>query len=169
MASLPQNARVTTEGVAQMLGQQAARLKYLAESFRIPVLVTNQVTTAFGSASERGADFAFQQVDAEGAASASQRGRRLESQLVAALGTKWAHCVNTRLLLEAAEGGRWVTVAKSAGASHRTVPYAVTPAGIMEVELALGDSGAYVGQSGGDVQRMSIRNQPADTMGSGFT
>jgi len=149
-----------------MLGQQAARLKYLAESFRIPVLVTNQVTTASGSASERGADFAFQQADA---ASSSQRGRRVDSQLVAALGTKWAHCVNTRLLLEAAEGGRWVTVAKSAGASHRTVPYAVTPAGVIEVEVAPGNAGAYVGQSGGDVQRMSIRNQAADTIGSGFT
>lgn len=150
-----------------MLGQQAARLKYLAESFRIPVLVTNQVTTAFGSASERGADFAFQQADAAGA-SGSQRGRRVESQLVAALGTKWAHCVNTRLLLEAAEGGRWVTIAKSAGASHSTVPYAVTPAGVVEVEMAPGDSGAYIGRSGGDVQRMSIRNQAAD-VGLGFT
>jgi len=33
----------------EMLGQQAARLKFLAESFCIPIVVTNQVTTSFGT------------------------------------------------------------------------------------------------------------------------
>lgn len=66
-----------TAGYTQMLGQQAARLKYLAESFRIPVLVTNQVTTTFGAAAERGADFAFLRDDATHAASLSQVRRLL--------------------------------------------------------------------------------------------
>lgn len=64
----------------RMLGQQASRLKALAESFRIPVLVTNQVTTAVG---------------------------REGGGLVAALGPMWAHAVNTRLVLAAQQGERW--------------------------------------------------------------
>jgi hypothetical protein len=97
-----------------------------------------------------------------------QKGRRVDSQLVAALGTKWAHCVNTRLLLEALHGGRCVTVAKSAGASHRTVAYAVTPAGVVELQTQLDDhDDAAGGEGGGDVHRMRIRNQAADM--TGFT
>jgi RAD51-like protein 1 len=63
------------------LGQQASRLKYLAESFGIPVLVTNQVTTQMGGSGGEG------------------RG------LTAALGVVWAHAVNTRLVLAQERGG----------------------------------------------------------------
>jgi hypothetical protein len=60
---------------------QASRLKYLAETFSIPVLVTNQVTTRIGGGGGGG------------------------GHLTAALGTLWAHAVNTRLVLELAQGG----------------------------------------------------------------
>jgi RAD51-like protein 1 len=66
---------------------QASRLKYLAETFHIPVLVTNQVTThiggSFGGGSTGGG-----------------------GHLTAALGTLWAHAVNTRLVLEMVQGAR---------------------------------------------------------------
>lgn len=71
----------------RMLGRQASRLKFLAESFRIPVLVTNQVTTAIGG---RGG----------GGVRAQEQGTRL----MAALGPMWAHAVNTRLVLAAQQG-----------------------------------------------------------------
>ena len=61
----------------RLLGRQASRLKFLAESFRIPVLVTNQVTTAIGKAG---------------------------GGLTAALGPMFAHAVNTRLIMSAELG-----------------------------------------------------------------
>ena len=75
----------------ELLGEQASRLKALAEAFRIPVIVTNQVTTARGDA----AGFAE--------ARSGPLGAGAEAQLVASLGTKWAHDVNLRLALETSE------------------------------------------------------------------
>jgi len=66
----------------KLLGQQASALKLLSESFQIPVLVTNQITTRFNDNSG-GCD---------------------TSSLVPALGPMWAHAVNTRLTLSRKEG-----------------------------------------------------------------
>ena len=57
----------------QWLNKQASLLKFIAERFDIPVIVTNQVTTTFRSSSNN-------------------------SNLLPALGNTWSHCVNTRLL-----------------------------------------------------------------------
>lgn len=57
-----------------LLMKEATILKYLAETFSIPVIVTNQVTTA--------------------------RNAQEESVLQAALGNTWSHSVNTRLIIE---------------------------------------------------------------------
>jgi RAD51-like protein 1 len=65
---------------------QASRLKYLAEAFSIPILVTNQVTTYIGDSS------------------AGSGGSGGGGHLTAALGTLWAHAVNTRLVLESVQG-----------------------------------------------------------------
>ena len=61
-----------------MLGRQAQAMKAAAEKFCIPVVVTNQITTRIKSADAQ-----------EGCG----------SYITAALGTKWAHCVNTRVML----------------------------------------------------------------------
>jgi RAD51-like protein 1 len=66
-----------------LLSVQASRLKYLAEAFSIPILVTNQVTTYIGDSSGGGGG---------------------GGHLTAALGTLWAHAVNTRLVLESVQG-----------------------------------------------------------------
>lgn len=66
----------------KLLGQQASALKLLAESFQIPVLVTNQITTKFNNSS----------------------GGYDTGSLVPALGPMWAHAVNTRLTLTREEG-----------------------------------------------------------------
>ncbi|KAL4420437.1 hypothetical protein ABPG75_010093 [Micractinium tetrahymenae] len=94
----------------RMLGQQASRLKYLAEAFRIPVLVTNQVTTHLGDG---------------GGSNGGGAGH-----LTAALGTMWAHAVNTRLVLESAAGNRFVRIAKSPAAPNAAFAYRVTGAGL---------------------------------------
>jgi RAD51-like protein 1 len=93
----------------EMLGQQAARLKFLAEKLQVAVVVTNQVTTKIqeGAGGDGGST----------------------SSLGAALGVKWAHAVNTRLHLEIIEGERYVRVAKSPLCPHVLVPYLITALG----------------------------------------
>ena len=71
----------------ELLGQIASVLKQQAERLHMAALVTNQVTTRVRSADED----AGAADDGGGAGSAT-----------AALGVKWAHCVNTRLVLEGA-------------------------------------------------------------------
>lgn len=70
----------------RVLGQQASALKRLAETYSVPVLVTNQVMAR------------VREADASESSSNSGGG------VAAALGTMWAHAVNTRLVLEAHNG-----------------------------------------------------------------
>ena len=58
--------------------------RYIAESFNIPVLVTNQITTKM---SHDQPDGELEEVIERGV-------------VTAALGNSWSHCVNTRLLLQ---------------------------------------------------------------------
>ncbi|KAL3147194.1 DNA repair protein RAD51 [Trebouxia sp. C0010 RCD-2024] len=103
----------------QMLGQQAAILKSLAETFRIPVVVVNQVTAQVHAP----ANHPFQ-------GSASTGNRQQESHLTAALGTVWAHAVNTRLVLESVADVRYIKVAKSPAAPLAAFAYRITEAGL---------------------------------------
>ncbi|XP_071370947.1 DNA repair protein RAD51 homolog 2 isoform X3 [Centroberyx affinis] len=67
---------------SSLLGQEAATLKYLAHEFRIPVVLTNQITTHVG---DRG----------------SVPSGEVDSGFVtAALGNTWSHSVNTRLIVQ---------------------------------------------------------------------
>ena len=75
----------------ELLGQIASVLKRQAERLHMAALVTNQVTTRARAADE-GADF-FKAGASDASATAAT---------AAALGVKWAHCVNTRLVLEGA-------------------------------------------------------------------
>ena len=71
----------------ELLGQIASVLKQQAERLHMAALVTNQVTTRMRA--DDGADAGESSGAGAGAATA-------------ALGVKWAHCVNTRLVLEGA-------------------------------------------------------------------
>jgi RAD51-like protein 1 len=107
----------------RLLGRQASSLKFLAESFRIPVLVTNQVTTAVTAP--------------QGATDRSTSGG-----LKAALGPMWAHAVNTRLIMAAQQDPntnqqvRTITIAKSPSAPNLSVVYNVTAGGLEWVQHA---------------------------------
>ena len=78
----------------ELLGQIASVLKRQAERLHMAALVTNQVTTRARAADE-GADSNALADAGAGDASAT-------AATAAALGVKWAHCVNTRLVLEGA-------------------------------------------------------------------
>lgn len=87
-----------------LLGAQAARLKQLAEAFRIPVVVTNQVTMTRPPA------------NAFGVAPPPDAGAS-DANIAAALGTKWAHDVNTRLSLELTAAGERLLAVRAAFAA----------------------------------------------------
>ena len=73
---------------SDMLARQASLLKALAEAFRVPVIVTNQVTTVVNS-------------NRDGAAVTA-----VDEELLPALGTTWAHCVSNRFLLADGSGDK---------------------------------------------------------------
>ena len=86
----------------ELLGQIASALKQLAERLGMAAFVTNQVTTRVGARVRHAHDTAGGGGDAAGSG-----GDDADSpgSVTAALGTKWAHCVNTRLVLEGSMDG----------------------------------------------------------------
>ncbi|PNW88342.1 hypothetical protein CHLRE_01g025300v5 [Chlamydomonas reinhardtii] len=102
----------------QVLGRIAASLKALAESLRIPVLVTNQVTTRIGGG---------------GGGGPGPPGSAANGTLTAALGAKWAHCVNLRLVLQRLQERRFLKVAKSPSCANVVLEYVIGPTGLQEV------------------------------------
>jgi hypothetical protein len=77
--------------------------RFLAESFRMPVVVTNQVRaeTGFG-----GKDVTFTDKAKSSVMTNAGIPDGPEVQLTAALGTKWAHSVNIRLIMESISGAK---------------------------------------------------------------
>eukprot|EP00752_Nemacystus_decipiens_P003322 g3073.t2 len=106
-------AREETITRQELLTRQAAVLKSLAYTFSAVVVVTNQVTTSFSSASglqggrhniashknssSRAGNPAFE---------TEVSGGRGESYIIPALGNTWHHCVSNRLILEQHETHR---------------------------------------------------------------
>ncbi|OAE35671.1 hypothetical protein AXG93_1154s1250 [Marchantia polymorpha subsp. ruderalis] len=115
----------------EMLGQQATILKFLAEAFRIPVLVTNQVRTKSDN-QWSGPASANAPHDAHNRAIPIDFGEGgLEQHLTAALGTKWAHSVNVRLVLECTVSGHYlIKIVKSPMSPSVSFPYRLTQGGL---------------------------------------
>ncbi|KAJ1925974.1 DNA repair protein RAD51 [Tieghemiomyces parasiticus] len=132
-----------------LLTWEASSLKHIAETFSIPVVVTNQVTTRFARPRVLGVP-SMSDIDVhEDGLSTS-----------AALGNTWAHLVTTRLtvrtLASPETGGRpspastgatvhrpivvarAITIAKSPIAPACQFPYVITPAGFGEALVNLG-------------------------------
>ncbi|KAG0614936.1 hypothetical protein M758_5G002000 [Ceratodon purpureus] len=116
----------------EILGKQASILKHLAEVHRMPIIVTNQVrfqggpggqATAFSSAGRKEITLTAEEASQEG----------LDLQLTAALGTKWAHAVNIRLVLESLSGNRYIKIAKSPMSATIAFHYEITAAGIEQI------------------------------------
>ncbi|GMH35436.1 hypothetical protein BSKO_03304 [Bryopsis sp. KO-2023] len=92
-----------------MIGQQATKLKAIAEKFKIPILVTNQVMASF-----------------------REEGASDEAAVTAALGTKWAHAINTRLALEGSDENRLIKISKSPNCPHIAVAFEIGQGGIKQ-------------------------------------
>jgi len=97
----------------ELLNRMSAHLKLIADTFRVPVLVTNQVRSM-----PRG-----------------QRGdAAVDEELTPALGVSWAHSVNTRLYLsKGVAGERQMTIMKSSVAPPLVLRYIITDAGMQEL------------------------------------
>ncbi|XP_070569433.1 DNA repair protein RAD51 homolog 2-like isoform X2 [Ptychodera flava] len=78
---------------SNILSKQATQLKYLAESFNIPVVITNQITTRLKSSKHDEKTTNSYGDDIEP-----------ETFVTAALGDSWTHSVNTRLLIQYVDG-----------------------------------------------------------------
>ncbi|EGD80766.1 hypothetical protein PTSG_01354 [Salpingoeca rosetta] len=93
-----------------VLAREATLLKRWAQTYAIPVLVTNQVTTRFDD--NQGGD-AF---------------------VTAALGNTWAHSVNTRLTVNFAPSDalRFLSVIKSPLVASSSIAYRITDQGLVE-------------------------------------
>lgn len=123
IAFLVRSGQGTLHERHELLGEQASRLKTLAEAFRIPVIVTNQVTTRVEPGGR-----AFAEAAADGG---EAPGAHVEAQLAASLGTKWAHDVNLRLSLETAETGqRLLSITKSSAAPALSFPFDIGAGGL---------------------------------------
>lgn len=128
----------------QQLSQQAALLKHYADTFQVPVVVTNHVTTTVGGAAVH--DFQQPQPQHQGA------------HVTAALGALWAHAVNIRLVMQHGRQGRTIQIAKSPSAPHVSFPYDITTAGIEPASGLDDDSDGGGGGAGRGVVGMQIDN-----------
>eukprot|EP01083_Nonionella_stella_P131689 400244_1 len=95
------------------LAEIASKLKYLAKTFCIPIVITNQVTGKMGD----------------------------NAGLIAALGVTWAHAVNTRFILEERGSYKQIKIAKSPEHAFESFQFEITTAGFRQ--LSIGDSICY--------------------------
>uniref|UniRef100_A0A8C3QUF6 DNA repair protein RAD51 homolog 2 n=1 Tax=Cyanoderma ruficeps TaxID=181631 RepID=A0A8C3QUF6_9PASS len=85
---------------SNFLTRGASVLKYLAEEFSIPVILTNQITTSLSSGPGIRADLVSPADDLSLSEGSSVSGKRDSGCVTAALGNTWSHSVNTRLILQ---------------------------------------------------------------------
>uniref|UniRef100_A0A7S3PN31 RecA family profile 1 domain-containing protein n=1 Tax=Aplanochytrium stocchinoi TaxID=215587 RepID=A0A7S3PN31_9STRA len=109
----------------RMLSKQASQLKYLANAFSIPILVTNQVSSFDGAVSLK---------TAEGVSLECTSSEPSYAMFNPALGNTWAHCVNVRILLEVIseqQTTRRLRIVKSPSCAAKTVYVDLTISGII--------------------------------------
>jgi len=79
------------------LSQLAVRLKMLAETYKIPILVTNQVVSSHNSSALSKSHNSLRSSDVF---QSLEQHKDSEVKLHAALGSNWAHSVNVRIMFE---------------------------------------------------------------------
>eukprot|EP01006_Ploeotia_vitrea_P023021 TRINITY_DN55472_c0_g1_i1.p1 TRINITY_DN55472_c0_g1~~TRINITY_DN55472_c0_g1_i1.p1 ORF type:complete len:436 (+),score=44.99 TRINITY_DN55472_c0_g1_i1:28-1335(+) len=112
-----------------LLAKEAGKLKFIAEQFHIPVIVTNHLAPMMN---RNPATYDFNQ----GNTAAQALSAAFETSVVAALGNTWAHCVNIRFALDERreiehnnELTRFITIVKSPTSANLAIPYRILKAG----------------------------------------
>ncbi|KAM6202640.1 DNA repair protein RAD51 homolog 2 [Rhynchocyon petersi] len=109
------------------LAREAALLKYLAEEFSIPVILTNQITTHLSRAPASQADLVSPADDLS-----LSEGTSASSCMTAALGNTWSHSVNTRLIMQYLDSERrQILIAKSPLAPFTSFVYTIQEEGLV--------------------------------------
>ncbi|KAM5273625.1 DNA repair protein RAD51 homolog 2 [Ctenodactylus gundi] len=112
---------------SKLLAREASLLKYVAEEFSIPVILTNQITTHLNRAHASQADLVSPADD-----SPLSEGTSGSSCVVAALGNAWSHSVNTRLILQHLDSERrQILIAKSPLAPFTSFVYTIKEEGLV--------------------------------------
>ncbi|XP_036981780.1 DNA repair protein RAD51 homolog 2 isoform X4 [Artibeus jamaicensis] len=111
----------------KFLAREAASLKYLAEEFSIPVILTNQITTHLSRALASQADLVSPADDLS-----LSEGPSGPSCVTAALGNTWSHSVNTRLIFQLlGSERRQILIAKSPLAPFISFVYSIRKEGLV--------------------------------------
>ncbi|XP_061415015.1 DNA repair protein RAD51 homolog 2 isoform X1 [Lethenteron reissneri] len=131
---------------SELLSHQAALLKYLAEEFSLPVVLTNQITTRFKG---RSGSHAVNE--------AGEKEMSGDGYVTAALGNTWSHCVNTRLILQYLDTRRrQILIAKSPLASFSGFVYSIQGSGLVLEDAADAPTDALEGTDPG-LQPIRVR------------
>ena len=131
----------------EALGHLAAALKRLSETLGMAAVATNMVAVDVGGGGGPGGA-------GPGEAPGGEGGGGVIRSLKAALGGRWYHAVNTRLVLEVGGGARWLHVAKSPLAPPCAFGYLINATGLALIE------GAETGPLEGAGGHVRIRNEP---------
>ncbi|XP_062037421.1 DNA repair protein RAD51 homolog 2 isoform X2 [Lepus europaeus] len=111
----------------KFLAREASLLKYVAEEFSIPVILTNQITTHLSGALTSQADLVSPADDLS-----LSEGSSGSSCVTAALGNTWSHNVNTRLILQYLDSKRrQILIAKSPVAPFASFVYTIKDEGLV--------------------------------------
>lgn len=111
----------------KLLAKEASLLKYMAEEFSIPVILTNQITTHLSGALPSQADLVSPADDLS-----PSEGTSGSSCVVAALGNTWSHSVNTRLIFQYLDSERrQILIAKSPLAPYTSCVYTIKEQGLV--------------------------------------
>ncbi|XP_025104918.1 DNA repair protein RAD51 homolog 2-like isoform X2 [Pomacea canaliculata] len=129
------------------LTAEAGLLKHIAETFSIPVVVTNQITTRFGITHAQSSDSSsydkLESGDGKKTLGSSVEMDGEDTYMTAALGNTWSHCVNTRLILQfLPERRRQMLVAKSPVAPFTCFDIIIKDEGVLQ---DVQGQGHYVG------------------------
>nr|XP_056706811.1 DNA repair protein RAD51 homolog 2 [Euleptes europaea] len=117
---------------SNLLAREASILKYLAEEFSIPVILTNQITTWLSDGLAVQADPPSPADDFSLSEGCSGKGDEESSYVTAALGNTWSHSVNTRLILQYLDSQtRQLLIAKSPVAPFTSFLYTIENSGLV--------------------------------------
>ncbi|XP_026564464.1 DNA repair protein RAD51 homolog 2 isoform X2 [Pseudonaja textilis] len=117
---------------SNLLTKEASILKYLAEEFSIPVILTNQITTWLSDGLAVQADLLSPVDDLSLSEGSSRNGDWDSGYVTAALGNTWSHCVNTRLILQYLDSKtRQILVAKTPIAPLTSFLYIIENSGLV--------------------------------------